>query len=53
MVGRKQQGQLVRTTFRRVRANSPAHWGNAAELGSGRRSCFYSCLSCFELKVVA
>lgn len=21
---------------------------NAAELGRGKRSCFYSCLSCFE-----
>ena len=46
----KQQGQLGRTTFSRVRANSPAD-RNAAGLGRGRQSCFYSCSSCFQLEM--
>jgi len=48
MVDRKQQEQLEATTFSRVRANSPVQMGNAAELGRGRISFFYSCSSCFQ-----
>ena len=41
----KQQRKLERTTFRGVRANSPARRRNAAELGR-EKGCFYSCLGC-------
>ena len=43
----KQQGQLERTTLRRVRTNSPARRRNAAEFGR-EKGCFYSCLGCFQ-----
>ena len=44
----KQLKQLMRTTFRGMRANPPAHGGSAAELGRGRKSCFYSCSGCCQ-----
>jgi hypothetical protein len=47
----KQQEQLVRTAFRGVRANSPARRVIAAELGRGKKSCFYSCFQLFLFAV--
>ena len=45
----KQHKQLVKTTFRGVRANSPAY-RNAARLGRGIESCSCSSSSCFKIK---
>jgi len=43
----EQQGQLGRTTFSGVRANSPAG-RSAAELGREKKSCLQSCSSCCQ-----
>ena len=47
MNGKHEEPQLMRTTFRGVRANLPAH-RDAARLSRERGSCFYSCSGCFQ-----
>lgn len=44
----KQHKQLMKTTFRGVRANLPAD-RIATRLGREGRSCFYSCSGCFSI----
>ena len=53
MGGWKQHKQLVRTTFRRVRANLPAQRESAVGFDRGREGCFYSCSGCFQSELAA